>query len=185
MGSAAPASAPVRESEAVLKPKEVSASGAAGTAVAQAMQVQPESSTATVEAVPVNEVERVRSGVLRALGDNAQNFLVSLLSNGEWSVIGNELVIKIAESQTVLDMSLSNDAKRVAIAAASGVLGRAVKLKVVAGATVVPQPKRNGGSPIESGPGGRGRAEQDPVVRRMREKFGAEIRTVIDYREKR
>jgi hypothetical protein len=32
---------------------------------------------------------------------------------------------------------------------------------------------------------GRGRAEQDPVVRRMREKFGAEIRTVIDYKEKR
>jgi hypothetical protein len=35
------------------------------------------------------------------------------------------------------------------------------------------------------GPGGRGRAEQDPVVQRMKEKFGAQIRTVIDYREKR
>jgi hypothetical protein len=30
----------------------------------------------------------------------------------------------------------------------------------------------------------RSRAEQDPVVQRMKEKFGAEIRTVIDYREK-
>jgi len=65
------------------------------------------------------------------------------------------------------------------------VLGRAVKLKVVPGATVVPQEKKNGSTSLPSGPGGRGRAEQDPIVQRMREKFGAEIRTVIDYREKR
>jgi hypothetical protein len=82
-------------------------------------------------------------------------------------------------------MSLGNDAKRLAIASASGVLGRAVKLRVVPGASIVSQPKRNGGPPSSSGVGGRGRAEQDPIVRRMREKFGAEIRTVIDYRDKR
>ncbi len=64
-----------------------------------------------------------------------------MLSAGEWSVQGNELVIKIAESQTVVDMSLGPDAKRLAIASASGVLGRAVKLKVVPGATVAPQEK--------------------------------------------
>jgi hypothetical protein len=61
-----------------------------------------------------------------------------------------------------------------------------MKLKVVPGATVAPQEvKRNGSAPRSSGPGGRGRAEQDPVVRRMQEKFSAEIRTVIDYKEKR
>ncbi len=59
-----------------------------------------------------------------------------MLSAGEWSVQGNELVIKIAESQTVVDMSLGKEARRLAIASASGVLGRAVKLKVVPGATV-------------------------------------------------
>jgi len=32
---------------------------------------------------------------------------------------------------------------------------------------------------------GRGRAEQDPIVRRMQEKFGAEIRTIIDQRDKK
>jgi hypothetical protein len=42
--------------------------------------------------------------------------------------------------------------------------------------------KSNGTSP---GVGGRGRAQQDVVVRRLQEKFGAEIRTVIDYKEKR
>jgi DNA polymerase-3 subunit gamma/tau len=132
------------------------------------------------------DIDRLQSAVLQALTDGNQRILVSMLSAGEWSVQGNELVIKIAESQTVVDMSLSPDAKRLAIASASAALGRPVKLKVVPGATVTPQEnKRNGGSPRPSGPGGRGRAEQDPVVQRMREKFGAEIRTVIDYREKR
>jgi hypothetical protein len=59
-----------------------------------------------------------------------------------------------------------------------------VKLKVIAGAKVAPQ-KSNGASLQVPGPGGRSRAELDPVVQRMREKFGAEIRTVIDYKEKR
>jgi len=81
-------------------------------------------------------------------------------------------------------MSMGPDAKRLAIASASGVLGRAIKLKIVPGAAVAPQEKKNGG-PRPTGPGGRGRAEQDPVVRRMQEKFGAQIRTVIDYKEKR
>ncbi len=133
-----------------------------------------------------SNLDRVQAAVLQALTDGNQRVLVSMLSDGEWSVQGNELVIKIAESQTVVEMSLSNDAKRLAIASASGVLGRPVKLKVVPGATVVPQEnKRNGGPPRPSGPGGRGRAEQDPVVRRMQEKFGAQVRTVIDYKEKR
>ncbi len=128
-------------------------------------------------------LDRLQTAVLQALTDGNQRILVSMLSAGEWSVQGNELVIKIAESQTVVDMSLGPDAKRLAIASASGILGRPVKLKVVPGAAVAPQEiKRIAGPP---GPGGRGRAEQDPVVRRMQEKFNAEIRTVIDYREKR
>ncbi|HME35640.1 MAG TPA: DNA polymerase III subunit gamma/tau [Candidatus Sulfotelmatobacter sp.] len=132
------------------------------------------------------DVDRLQTAVLQALTDGNQRILVSMLSAGEWSVQGNELIIKIAESQTVIDMSLGSDARRLAIASASGVLGRAVKLRVVPGATVAPQEnKRNGAPPRSSGPGGRGRAEQDPVVRRMQEKFNAEIRTVIDYREKR
>ncbi len=129
------------------------------------------------------QLDRLQSAVLQALSDGNQRILVSMLSAGEWSVQGNELVIKIAESQTVVEMSLGPDAKRLAVASASGIMGRPMKLKVVPGATVAPQEiKRNAGPP---GPGGRGRAEQDPVVKRMQEKFNAEIRTVIDYREKR
>jgi len=130
-------------------------------------------------------MERLQNAVLQTLTDGNQRILVSMLSAGEWGIQGNELVIKIAESQTVVDMSLSSEARRLAIASASGVLGRAVKLKVISGATVPPQENKRNGASRAAGPGGRGRAEQDPVVRRMQEKFGAQVRTVIDYREKR
>jgi DNA polymerase-3 subunit gamma/tau len=187
MGSAAPATAPQPDAEPLSNHREVTGyvSADAATAAVQVPQPaeQPQPSLATH--TPEDQIEKLRVAVLQALADGNQNFLASLLSGGEWTVEGNELVIKIAESQTVLDMSLGNDAKRLAIASASGVLGRAVKLRVVPGASVGSQPKRNGGPPPSSGSGGRGRAEQDPVVRRMREKFGAEIRTVIDYRDKR
>jgi DNA polymerase-3 subunit gamma/tau len=189
MGSAAPA--PIRDSseDASFDRREgagyVSA-GAAKPSVPEpqlASQAQPPQAATAVAQAPM---EHLQNAVLQALTDGNQRVLVSMLSEGEWSVQGNELVIKIAESQTVVDMSLSSEAKRLAIASASGVLGRAVKLRVVPGATVTPQEnKRNGATRPPAGPGGRGRAEQDPIVRRMQEKFGAQVRTVIDYKEKR
>jgi DNA polymerase III subunit gamma/tau len=187
MGSAAPAPAPQRDAEPISDRRDVAGyvSPDAATPPVQASQPADPSPPPPAIPSPQEQIERLRTAVLQALADGNQNFLASLLSGGEWTVQGNELIIKIAESQTVLDMSLGNDAKRLATSSASGVLDRAIKLKVVPGANVASQPKRNGGPPLSPGIGGRGRAEQDPIVRRMQEKFGAEIRTVIDYRDKR
>ena len=131
--------------------------------------------------------ERLREAVLKALLDNNQRILVSMLESGEWALDGNELVIKIPGSATVLDMSMGPDSKRLIVASASGSLGRPAKLRIVPSSAVTASASQ--ASTLQSGGasngGGRSRAEQDPVVQRMREKFGAEIRTVIDYKEKR
>jgi len=149
------------------------------------LQGSPVQLSAAAVAAPI---EKVRNAVLQALSDGNQRILASMLEGGEWTAEGNELVIKISESQTVVDMSLGADGRRLAIASASGILGRPVKLKIVPGAAVAATEKRNGSAKsngASSGVGGRGRAEQDPIVRRLQEKFGAQIRTVIDYKEKR
>jgi hypothetical protein len=165
--------------------REVSAESA--TALEVVEKNEGDSPPTTAMQSPTDPIDKVRSGVLQALSDSNQRILVSMLEAGEWSVQGNELVIKIAESQTVVDMSLGNEARKLAIASASGAWGRPVKLKIVPGATVAPQEKQRNSSGGSNGPtvGGRSRAEQDPIVQRMREKFSAEIRTVIDYKEKR
>ncbi len=186
MGSAAPATQ--REANALAESrKEASYPSNAAVALAEA-DPQPETEivpdvSANTSPVSLDPIERLQTAVLQALTDANQRILVSMLSSGDWSVQGNDLVIKVPESQTVVDMSLGLEGKRLAIAAASGVAGRALKLKVIPGASV--QEKKHHLPQLAPGPGGRGRAEQDPIVRRMQEKFGAQIRTVIDYREKR
>ena len=129
---------------------------------------------------PVSQSEALRNAVLNSLSGAGHRMLVNMLENGEWLIEGNELVVKVSSSAMVIDMSLGADAKRIAIATASGTAGRPLKFKVLPGGSAqaaVERPASNGS--------GRSRAEQDPIVRRMKEKFGAEIRTIIDHREKR
>ena len=130
----------------------------------------------------VANVDSIRNAVLSALGDAGHRMLVSVLETGEWSIEGSDVAVKVAASATVIDMSLGADAKRLAIATASGVLGKPAKLKVLPGGTEQAVPARTGAA---SNGGGRARAEQDPIVRRLQEKFGAEIRTIIDQRDKK
>ena len=129
----------------------------------------------------ITNIEAVRIAVMNALSKAGQSILCSMLDTGEWKIEGNQLIISIAASAALIDMSVSAEAKRLTIASASGVLGRPIKLQIVPGANPAVMPQKpttsygNGSS--------RARAEEEPVVRRMKEKFGAEIRTVIDYRK--
>jgi DNA polymerase III subunit gamma/tau len=123
------------------------------------------------------EPPNLREAVLNAL--SGHRMLASMLEAGEWQVVANDVIIKVAASPTIIEMSVGADARRIATATASGVLGRAVRLKVLSGGTAQASAPLKPGSNV----GGRGRAEQDPVVQRMKEKFGAEIRTIIDYKK--
>ena len=101
------------------------------------------------------------------------------LEQGEWKVEQADVVVRTAASPKMLEMLLVPDARKIINAAASAALDRPVKVQVVGGAA-------NGDSAPAPAPArpGRSRASEDPVVRRMQEKFGAEIRTVIDHKEK-
>jgi len=125
-------------------------------------------------------LEKIQTAVLDAL--SSAPTLAHMLQTGEWKLEGGELVVRVSASPTIIDMSLGADAKRLAIAAATNAAGRAVRLKVVSGGSAAPPSS----TPRASSNGSsRSRAEQEPVIKRMQEKFAAEIRTVIDYKVKR
>jgi DNA polymerase III subunit gamma/tau len=159
---------------------------------ATAVQAQ---TSATATAVAVEEPQstedpgvtedtgRVMGHVLAELEKAGHKMLASTLESGSVTLRGNELIVSIAQPAAVIDLMMSAEPKRLANAAATAAMGRPAKVNVVSGvpsatngATTVVRP-RNGAS-------ARSRAADDPIVQRMREKFGAEIRTVIDHREK-
>ena len=136
---------------------------------------------------PDGDADALRDAVLNALAN--QPMLASLLETAEWTLEGSLLSGKVPASSTMIEMSFTSEARRVATAAASGLAGRPIKVQVVPGGTGQEAASGTAGRRgVSNGSANNGsarsRAEQDPVVQRMREKFGAEIRTVIDYREK-
>jgi DNA polymerase III subunit gamma/tau len=128
-------------------------------------------------------ITEIQARVIGAVEEAGFPSVASLLDGGEWSLTGSEIVIKVTATPTVVEMVVNAEAKRVATTAATAAARRAIKLKIIGGAaangSASPAPR------IQSAPVGsaRQRAAEDPIVRRMQEKFNAEIRTVIDKRQ--
>ncbi|HET7751441.1 MAG TPA: hypothetical protein VFK81_18770, partial [Terriglobales bacterium] len=128
--------------------------------------------------------DQLRAAVVGALENGGHRTLAYMLDAGEWSVQGNELAVRVSAAPSVVDMAFGAEPKKIASTAASGAAGRPLKVAVTGGAAgngmAKPRPATSAGNRQ-----GRNRALEDPVVRRMQDKFGAEIRTIIDHREKR
>jgi DNA polymerase-3 subunit gamma/tau len=154
---------------------------AAATAVAEIEAEAPPQEAAQQVADPAMILGRV----LTELENGGHKMLASTLETATVSLRGGELVLEVPQSAAVIDMMMGPEPKRIANAAATNAGGRPTKVTVIGGAAA----QRNGNGahsvrPVRNGVGARARAAEDPVVRRMQEKFGAEIRTVIDHREK-
>jgi DNA polymerase-3 subunit gamma/tau len=158
MGAAAPAMAP----EADQEEAEIEVSAAAG---------------------PGSSADHLRGAVVSALENGGHRTLAFMLDAGEWSLKGNELTVKVSAAPSVVDMGFGTEPKKIANTAASGAAGRPLRVSVSGGAAVNGAARPRPATPGNSA--GRNRALQDPVVRRMQDKFGAEIRTIIDHKEKR
>jgi DNA polymerase III subunit gamma/tau len=161
-------------------------------APATTVQVQ---TSATATAVAVEEPQtmedsgttedpgRMMGHVLAELEKAGHKMLASTLESGSVTLKGNELIVNIAQPAAVIDLMMSAEPRRLVNAAASAAMGRPAKVNVVSGVPAA----TNGAAAVvrpRNGASARSRAAEDPIVQRMREKFGAEIRTVIDHREK-
>jgi DNA polymerase III subunit gamma/tau len=147
-----------------------------GAATALAVEVD-------VPTVPTDDLtaENVRNAVLAALEEAGQNMLAHNLETGEWSLRGNEVAAKVAMSQVLIDVALGAEPKRIIQAALAKLSATPLKFKMVGGGTAKAVKPESSPRPA-NGAGARSRAMNDPVVKRMQEKFGAEIRTVIDQK---
>ncbi len=183
------APAPVMQSVAPVAGNVSPASGSmmeTSAATATAVAVEEPVEAAATAAVEEFSGEAARNAVLSALEEVGQHVLAHNLEEAEWAVRGTEVTAKVAMSQVLIDIALGTEPKRVIQAALSKAAERPMKFKMLSGGTPAankaPAPPRptNGGG----GGGARNRAASDPLVQRMQEKFGAEIRTVIDQKDR-
>ena len=124
-----------------------------------------------------------KSSGLAALEDAGQRVLAHNLQEGEWSLRGVEVSVKVEMSQVLIDVAQGPEPKRIIQAALSKAASRPLRFKMVSGAPPVAA-KTEQAPRLANGAGARSRAMADPIVQRMQEKFGAEIRTVIDQKER-
>jgi DNA polymerase-3 subunit gamma/tau len=159
--------------------------------VAEAPQAQAAAAAAT--AVALAEVEdapespdagKILGAVLSALENDGHKMVASTLEEGSVTFSGSELRITVTQSKGVIDLLMQAEQKRIAVAAATKAAGRPVKVEVVSGAPATNGPATPVVRAVRDGNSARSRAANEPVVQRMQEKFKAEIRTVIDQRDK-
>jgi len=148
--------------------------------VATAVAMEPEPVAQTSGEVSSDEL---RNAVLTALEDAGQHVLAHNLEEGEWALRGGEVAVKVGMSQVLIDVALGPEPKRIIQTALTKAANRPLKFKMVSGTPAVAAKTEQPPRPA-NGAGARGRAMADPIVQRMQEKFGAEIRTVIDQKER-
>lgn len=127
---------------------------------------------------------KIQTATLTAMEKSGQKIVAHWMEMGEWKIEGNEVTVTVGAKQPMIDAALKGEAQRLLNQSASDVAGQPVRIKMIAGANgngapVAPK------APTGEGDDARSRALKDPIVRKMMEKFGGEIRTVVDHRNKR
>ena len=153
------------------------------------------STTTEISPSPEIAASSLREAVVAALEKAQQGMIANLLNSGRYIFEGNQLTIEVGVTAAIIGIAYGSEAKRIAEAAASHEAGRPIKIKVVAAAkNGTQQTPAAEGKPSPSSNDVKSRLEtvsvgsaaaEEPVVRRMQEKFGAEVRSVIDHRKSR
>ncbi len=126
--------------------------------------------------------EELGAAVSAAVESAGHPMAGNLLSSGRWYFEGTQPAVQLTASEFTVKMTLGPEPLKAANAAASQALGRPAKLKVSGGGEANATPTTK--APRKAG-GSTSRVAEDPIVRKMQETFGAEIRTVIDYQNKK
>ena len=151
-----------------------------------AIAVAPVMETAVAIADPPQpgdmSLPKIQTATLSAMEKTGQKIIAHWLEMGEWKIEGSDVVIGVAAKQSMIDAALKGEAQRVLNESATDASGQPVRVKLVAGANGNGTPAI--ARPVGDGTDARSRAMNDPIVKKMKEKFGTEIRTVVDQRRR-
>ncbi|HEX3436707.1 MAG TPA: DNA polymerase III subunit gamma/tau [Pseudacidobacterium sp.] len=197
-GEATEASAPVAEttetvhSPRSLSPIEVTSRAAESIAVkAPAVGVVEVAAEATEGALALApeprmeanvDLDRIREAVCAALEEKGHNTAAVLLHAGNWTLQGDTIQVEVGIKKTMLALTMNIEAEKIAKNALRA-LGVSQKLVVVPGENGMVNanatPRVAGSGSLQSG------AMEHPLVKQAMDLFGAEVRSVLDLRDKK
>jgi hypothetical protein len=154
------------------------------SAIAVATAPEPLTTVAPIAQPAELSLPKIQTATLTAMERTNQKIVANWLELGEWKTEGAEIVVAVAAKQPMIDAALKGEAQRALNQAATEVSGQTVRVRVVASS------KGNGNAApaiaraVGDGNDAKSRALNDPLVKKMKDKFGGEIRTVIDQRKK-
>jgi DNA polymerase III subunit gamma/tau len=125
------------------------------------------------------EIAVLRDAVAAALHDKGHETASALLRAGMWALADGVITINVAVKKTMLSLAMNPEAERIARAALQ-TAGSGAKLVVVPGDGSAP---RASAAPAVAG-NTQSQALDNPLVKQAQQLFRAEVRSVIDLREK-
>jgi DNA polymerase-3 subunit gamma/tau len=139
---------------------------------------------AAVDDGAASDLDRVREAVCSALQNAGHNTAAVLLDAGEWRENSGTIEAEVGIKKTMLGLTMNPEAEKICREALRGI-GESRKLIVL--------PGENGGStpkgPRSERPAAQGSIQaaalENPLVRQAQELFHAEVRSVLDLRDKK
>jgi DNA polymerase-3 subunit gamma/tau len=145
-------------------------------------EIEPAVAPASVSPGASQSPQDLSAAISAAVEAAGHPMAANLLSGGRWYFEGSQPAVQVAASDFTMKMTLGPEPLKAANAAASQALGRPAKLKISGGGEVNGTPNSK---PVRKTGTSTSRVAEDPIVQKMQAVFGAEIRTVIDYQNKK
>jgi DNA polymerase III subunit gamma/tau len=128
------------------------------------------------------DLDRIRDAVCAALNREGHETAANLLHQGAWTLQGNAIQVELAVRKTMLSLMVNADAEAIARKAMRA-LGATQKIAFLPGENGNGQSTAAPSAPPVSG-SAQSAALENPLVRKTQELFHAEIRSVLDLRDR-
>ena len=130
------------------------------------------------------DLEAIRTAIVNALDEKGHHTAAALLTEGKWTETGDTIQAEVGVKKIMLGLVMGPEADKIARAALRSFLdgaGNHRKFQVVAGEAGA----STGGQRPASQGSIQAHALENPLVKQAQELFRAEVRSVLDLRDKK
>ena len=153
-------------------------------AIRAASEIEEASGEAVAEAMPQagTELDAIRETVCTALNDQGHNTAAVLLDAGKWTLEGDTIRVEVGIKKMMLSLTMNIEAEKIAKNALRAA-GASQKLVVVPGEGATgsssAKPRTAASGSVQAA------ALENPLVKQAMDLFSAEVRSVLDLRDKK